>query len=90
MSGGQPWGDTERGRGGPVAAAFGEELRERRTAADLTQARLAEAAGLSTSGVSAIERGERQPSLAVAFDLSRELGLGADALARATAARLES
>ena len=88
MSGGRPWDDTERGRGGPVAAAFGEELRERRTSADLTQARLAEVAGLSVSGVSALECGRRQPSLGVSYELSRALGLEADALARATAERL--
>ena len=89
MSGGRPWDDTKRGRGRSVAAAFGAELRARREAADLTQARLAEAAGLSVSGVSALERGQRQPSLTVAFDLSRALGLTADALARATAGRLD-
>ena len=90
MSAGRPWDDTKRGRGEAVAAAFGVELRARREAADFTQARLAEAAGMSVSGVSALERGQRQPSLTVAFDLSRALGLEADALARATAAQLGS
>ena len=88
MSGGRPWDDTERGRGRSVAAAFGAELRSRREAAGLTQARLAEAAGVSVSGVSALERGQRQPSLTVAFDLSRALSLRTDELARATAERL--
>lgn len=90
MSGGRPWDDTERGRGESVAVAFGRELRSRREAGGWTQAQVAEAAGLSVSGVSAMERGRRQPSLSASFELSRALGLESDALARATAARLDA
>lgn len=88
MSGSRPWDDTERGRDEPVAIVFGEELRARRRSAGWTQARLAEAARLSVSAISFIERGKRQPSLGAAFRLSAALGLAADGLARATAARL--
>jgi transcriptional regulator with XRE-family HTH domain len=88
MRGSRPWDDTERGRDAAVASAFGTELRARRTQAGRTQAALAEAAGVSEAAVSLLERGKRQPSLGVAFRLSAALGLEADALARATAARL--
>ena len=88
MSGSRPWDDTERGRDAAVAAAFGAEVRARRVAAGRTQTQLAEAAGLSVSAVSFMERGKRQPSLGVAFRLSAALGLPRDGLARATAARL--
>ena len=89
MTTGRPWDDTERGRGAAVAAAFGAELRARRAGHGLTQGALAEAAGLSVSAISALERGRRQPSLSAAFRLSAALGLGRDGLARATAARLD-
>lgn len=49
-------------RGGtpePIAPAFGDLLRRFRRAADLTQEQLAERAGLSVAGISALERGAK-------------------------------
>lgn len=88
MSKARPWADTRTGRDADVARAFGVELRARRRGAGLTQARLAEAADLSVSAVSFLERGERQPSLGASFRLSAALGLSEDGLALATAERL--
>ena len=90
MTDGRPWDDTEGGRDARVAAAFGVELRARRRTAGLTQAVVAERAGVHAVTVSLIERGKRQPSLGVSFRLSAALGLPRDGLARATAEALGS
>ncbi len=58
-----------------VAPAFGERLRARRAAAALTQAALAERAGLDVSYVSQMERGLRDPSLSSIEALAGALGL---------------
>jgi len=63
--------------GDPVC--FGEWLKERRKALDLTQAELAERAGCSAPGLRKIETGERRPSkelaalLAAALEVAPEL-----------------
>jgi len=46
--------------GGEPAPAFGAQLRWLREAAGLTQEELAERAGLTAAGVSALERGHRR------------------------------
>lgn len=65
----------EAARRPSVAAAFGERLRSRRAAAELTQAALAERAGLDVSYVSQMERGLRDPSLSSIEALAGALGL---------------
>ena len=85
MSDGRPWDDTDSGRDARVAATFGAELRARRLAAGLTQAVVAERAGVHAVTVSLLERGKRQPSLGVAFRLSTALGLARTELAEAVA-----
>jgi predicted ATPase/transcriptional regulator with XRE-family HTH domain len=52
---------------------FGEWLRDRRKALDLTQAELAQRAGCSTAGLRKIETGERRPSKELAALLARAL-----------------
>jgi transcriptional regulator with XRE-family HTH domain len=60
------------------AATFGQRLRAAREAAGLSQARLADAAGMHPNAVARLERGERHPSwhtvqlLATALDISTE------------------
>lgn len=45
-----------------LVSTYGEFLRARRTAAGLTQERLAEISGVQQSTIAALERGRRQPS----------------------------
>jgi transcriptional regulator with XRE-family HTH domain len=47
-----------------MATGFGGRLREQRTAAGLTQAELAERAGLHLHGVMKLEQGDHEPSWA--------------------------
>jgi transcriptional regulator with XRE-family HTH domain len=54
---------------------FGSRLRKLRVGKSLTQQRLAERCGLSTTYVSECERGVRNPSLATCYRLARR-GLG--------------
>src|SRR5918999_1442331 len=81
MSGEKPGnlGNKPQGQGGAVAASFGEQLRQLREAARLTQEELASRAGLTAKAVSMLERGERKRpyphtvrSLADALGLSEE------------------
>lgn len=58
-----------------IAAAFGTALRQRRTGLGVTQERLAEAAGLTPTFVSMMERGQYQPSLHTAFAVAAGLGV---------------
>lgn len=51
--------------------AFGKAIRLERVAADRTQQQLADAAGINGSYLSGIERGQRNPSLSVAYRLVR-------------------
>src|SRR6476659_5138987 len=60
----------------PKPATFGEALRRRRGAAGLSQAELAERAGLSVHGISDLERGARlHPHPATVARLANGLGL---------------
>ncbi len=61
---------------------FGSLLREHRIQAGLTQEALAERAGLSPRGVSALERGQHQPYRDTAERLAQALGLQGAALKR--------
>ena len=47
------------------------EVRERREAADMSQADLAEAVGVTRQTINSIERGRYDPSLELAFSLAR-------------------
>jgi tetratricopeptide (TPR) repeat protein/transcriptional regulator with XRE-family HTH domain len=68
-------------------SSFGDLLRRYREAAGLTQAALAERAGLSTRGISALERGQRRlPQRATVELLARALALAPHELARLTIA----
>ena len=55
-------------------------LKELRQAAGLTQQQLAEALGVSRQTVISIENGKYDPSLPLAFKLSRRLGVTIEAL----------
>src|SRR3954470_14387477 len=67
------------GQGGGSAVAednaFGNRLKRLRETAGLTQAQLAERAGMHRFGVAKLERGERQPSWATVQTLARALGV---------------
>lgn len=55
-------------------------LRERRTAAELTQATLAERVGVTRQTIIAIERGGYVPSVALALLLATELSIAVERL----------
>ena len=56
------------------------QVRAARTAAGLTQAQLAEAAGVSRQTVVAVEAGDYAPSVYLALALARHLGSTVEAL----------
>jgi transcriptional regulator with XRE-family HTH domain len=60
--------------------AFGGALRAAREAAGLTQAQLAERAGLHLSAITRFEQGWREPSLSTAAALAKALGIKVDDL----------
>lgn len=62
------------------ARIFGERLRQLREAGGLTQEKLAQAADLTTSFVSAMERGAKVPSLTTMLKIARGLRIDAAAL----------
>ena len=55
-------------------------MRNARTAADLTQAELADRAGVSRQTVIAVEAGDYAPSVYLALSLARHLGSTVEAL----------
>jgi transcriptional regulator with XRE-family HTH domain len=61
-------------------SAFSARLRELREKAGLTQAQLAERAGLHLSAVTRFEHGLREPGLTSAAKLATALGVGVDDL----------
>jgi transcriptional regulator with XRE-family HTH domain len=89
MGDGKPWDETQTGRDREIAASFGAALKRERRRAHVTQAALAERSGLHPTTVSMIERGLRQPSLGVAFRLSRALGLPGIHLASIVSSEME-
>jgi transcriptional regulator with XRE-family HTH domain len=54
---------------------FGATVRRLRLEQDLTQERLAERAGLTTTYVGQVERGDKVPSLTVVLKLARGLSI---------------
>jgi transcriptional regulator with XRE-family HTH domain len=70
-------GDTPSGAESPpeLQARFGERLREAPRTAGLTQAMLAELAGLSQQYVARIEAGQINPTLATMASVARVLGV---------------
>lgn len=58
--------------------AMGRRIRQRRRQLDITQERLAELAGVSTSFIGHIERGSRIPSLETTWRICRALGMSMD------------
>ena len=58
-----------------MVTGFAARLREQRTRASLTQAELAERAGLHLHGVTKLEQGDREPSWATVQALARALGV---------------
>ena len=56
-------------------ARLGSNLKEVRTAAGLTQAELAERAGVSRKTVNTVENGVFVPSTTLALELARTLGV---------------
>ena len=56
-----------------VATRFGTRLRELRVAAGLTQAELAERAGISVNFISLVERGLKSPTLSTMERLAAAL-----------------
>lgn len=62
-------------------ATLGEKIRSAREARGLTQAELAARAHIAQAYLSYLEQDQREPSLAIAARLSRELGITLDDLA---------
>lgn len=59
---------------------FGNRVRSRRFACDLTQMRLAELAQCSLQAIGNIERGRANPSLVMIYRISQALGVSAKEL----------
>jgi transcriptional regulator with XRE-family HTH domain len=62
------------------AAQIGDAIRTARSSAQLTQAKLAEAAGVSDETVSRIERGAYEPAVSTMIALADALGVSLDVL----------
>ena len=65
-----------------LAEVFGKEVRRIREQLELTQEELADRAKLHRTYVSLIERGQRMPTLDVAFRLAQGLGTSPSELVR--------
>lgn len=77
-----------RGAGSDVSRAFGDALREFRSAAGLSQEALAERAGLDRTYVGGLERGQRNPTLKVLWSLAAPLEVSPSDLVREVEVRL--
>lgn len=66
-----------------AASGFGTRLKELRAAAELSQAQLAELAGMNVFGIAKLEQGEREPSWATVQALAKALGVDCTAFAPA-------
>jgi transcriptional regulator with XRE-family HTH domain len=64
------------------ADLFGKRLRQLRTDAGWTQEQLAEAAGITTTYTSDLERGTKVPSLTIILRISRALRISVSELLR--------
>lgn len=60
--------------GSPAAQLFGERLKERRRACDMTQAQLAEQTDITAAYISLIERGRANPTLEMMVKLAETVG----------------
>jgi transcriptional regulator with XRE-family HTH domain len=63
-----------------LAQAFGITLKKHRTAAKLSQEKLAELCDIERTYISFLERGLRQPSLSMTFRLAEVFGVKASEL----------
>jgi transcriptional regulator with XRE-family HTH domain len=68
--------------------AFGQVLREFRTARGVSQLRLAQLSHLDRTYISLLERGERQPSLTTMINLAKALDMSLVGLTKAVEERL--
>ena len=59
----------------PISVAFGKAIRQERRKKGMTQEELAESCGLDRTYISQIERGLKNPTLPVAWDISVNLGI---------------
>jgi transcriptional regulator with XRE-family HTH domain len=66
-----------------AAVAFGPRLKQLREGAGLTQAQLAERAGLHPQGIVKLERNEREPAWGTVLALADALGVSCDDFRRA-------
>jgi transcriptional regulator with XRE-family HTH domain len=64
------------------AEIFGKRLRQLRLAAGWTQEQLAEAAGITTTYTSDLERGTKVPSLTIVLQISRAFSISVAELLR--------
>jgi transcriptional regulator with XRE-family HTH domain len=71
------------------STGFGLCLRKFREAAGLSQAQLAERAGMHLHGVTKLEQGYREPSWATVLALAKALGVSTDAFAGSEASYAE-
>ena len=62
--------------------SFGKNLKRLRIERNLSQADIAQAVGVYQSMISAVETGERRPSLQLAFSIASFLGVTLDELNR--------
>lgn len=60
------------------ATRVSNDIRELRTARDITQAQLAATVGVTRQTIIAIEQGRYSPSLEMAFQVARALGVRLD------------
>lgn len=65
-----------------TAGGFGARLRDLRSAAGLSQAQLAEKAGMNVFGVAKLEQGQREPSWATVLALAGALNVECTAFSR--------
>jgi transcriptional regulator with XRE-family HTH domain len=72
-----------------VATGFGSRLKELREKAGLSQAHLAEKAGMNVFGVAKLEQGQREPSWATVQSLCKALGVECAAFADCNGTRDE-
>ncbi|MET4782210.1 XRE family transcriptional regulator [Glaciihabitans sp. UYNi722] len=63
-----------------IATTVGRRLRSIRRKQDQTIAELSQRTGISSSTISRLERGDRQPNLELLLPLARALGVGLDGL----------
>lgn len=68
----------------PISVAFGKAIRQERRNKEMTQEELAEKCGLDRTYISQIERGLKNPTLPVAWELALNLEINFVTLMAAT------